>query len=101
MIFGENNNYHQNGKSYPQYDITIRKADITNFNDEKIRMVNNGFAYTFKEDRLATTGGSDIEHKNFVGQISTIMRLINNKDGDFFSCFDGINGNIINFTSLK
>ena len=42
FIFGENNNYHQVGNSYLQYDITVRKGDNTNFADgDVIRLVNN------------------------------------------------------------
>ena len=49
FIFGENNNYHQIGNAYLQFDITVRKADGTNFqvtndnaSNEVIRLVNNG-----------------------------------------------------------
>ena len=49
FIFGENNNYHQVGNSYLQYDITVRNGDDSNFVDaDVIRLVNNAFAYTFK-----------------------------------------------------
>ena len=46
IIFGENKNYHQLGKSYLQYAITIRKADNTKFNDEEINLINNALAFT-------------------------------------------------------
>ena len=49
---------------------------------------------------MATTGGSDLEHKNYVGQATTIMRLITSKDGDLLSCVDEINENV-DITSLK
>ena len=56
-----------------------------------IRLTNNGLAYVFKEPRLATTSGSALEHNEFVGQISTIMRVLSRKDGDLSSQFDNIN----------
>ena len=35
--------------------------------------------------------GSDIEINNFCGQVSTIMKVISNKDGDLLSLFDNFN----------
>ena len=68
----------------------------TNFHyDDPVRLVYNGFAFCFEEARLSTTIGSDIEHNNFSGQVSTIMRVISNKDGDLLSQFDNINENEI------
>ena len=49
----------------------------------------------FEEARLSTTIGSDIEHNKFCGQISTIMKVISNKDGDILSQFDNNNENYI------
>ena len=96
FIFGENNNYHQIGNSYLEFNITVRKNDDTNFHfDDPVRLVNNGFAFCFKEGRLSTTIGSDIEINKFCGQVSTIMRSISNKDGDLLSQFDNINENDI------
>ena len=92
FIFGENNNFHQTGKAYLEFDFTVRKTDTTNFhNDDPIRLVNNAFAFCFKEARLSTTIGSDIEHNTFCGQVSTIVKVISNKDGDLLSQFDNIN----------
>ena len=51
-------------------------------------MINNALSYCFKEARLSTTGASDLEQNKYVGQISTIMRLLTSKDSDLFSCFD-------------
>ena len=84
FIFGENNNYHQTGNAYLEFDITVRGEDDANFaNKSAIRLTTNAFAYVFKETRLSTTSGGDLEHKNIVvGQISTIMRAITSKDGD-------------------
>ena len=96
LIFGENNNYHQIGIGYLEFNITVRKNDDTNFHyDAPVRLVNNGFAYCFKEARLGTTIGSDIEINKLCGQVSNIMRVISNKDGDLLSQFDNINENDI------
>ena len=96
FIFGENNNYHQIGNAYLEFNIKVRKNDDTNFLfDDPVRLANNGFAYCFKEARLGTTIGSDIEINNICGQISTIMRVISNKDGDLLSQFGNINENDI------
>ena len=96
FFFGENNNYHQIGNGYLEFNITVRKNDDTNFHyDDPVRLVNNGFAFCFKEARLGTTIGSDIEINKFCGQVSTIMRVISNKDGDLLSQFDNINENDI------
>ena len=92
FIFGENNNYHQIVNACLEFNITVRKNDTTNFHkDDPVRLVNNGFAYCFKEARLTTSTGDDIEINKFYGQISTIMRAISNKDGDLLSQFDNIN----------
>ena len=106
FIFGENNNYHQVGNSYLEFDITVRREDNANFtNNSAIRLTNNAFAYCFKEARLSITSGSDLEHNKYCGQVSTIMRVLFSKDGDLLSQFDNINednGNAdFNSTSLK
>ena len=96
FIFGKNNNYHQLGNAYLEFNITVRKNDTTNFhNDDPIRLVNNAFAFCFKEARLSASLGSGIEINKFCGQVSTIMRAISNKDGDLLSQFDNINENDI------
>ena len=96
FISGENNNYHQIGDAYLEFNITVRKNDETNFHYEgPVRLVNNGFAFCFEEARLGTTIGSYIENNKFCGQISTIMRAISNKDGDLLSQFDNFNENDI------
>ena len=77
FIFGENKNYQQIGNAYLEFNITVRKNDTTNFHiDDHVSLVNNGFAYSFKEARLNTFIGGDIEINKFCGQISTIMRAI-------------------------
>ena len=96
FVFGENNNYHQIGNAYLEINIIVRKNDDTNFHhEEPVRLVNNGYAFCFKEARLGTTNSRDIEINKFCGQVSTIMRAISNKDGDLLSQFDNINENDI------
>ena len=64
--FGENNNYHQIGNASLEFNFTVRKNDTTSFhNDDPIRSVNNAFAFSFKEARLTTSIGSDIEINKF------------------------------------
>ena len=94
--FGENNNYHQIGNAYLEFDITVRKNDTTNFHeDDLIRLVNNAIPLWFKEARLSTTIGSDTEHIKFCGQGTTNMKVISNKVGDLLSQFDNFNENDI------
>ena len=93
FILGENNNYHQIGNSYLEFDITIKKVveipNNPNFNDtDQIRLINNAFAYCFTQATLSTTGGMDLEDIKNVGQVSTIKRLLTSKDGDLSSYFD-------------
>ena len=86
--FGENNTYYQIGNGYLEFDITVRKNDTTNFHrEDDIRLVNNGYAFCFNEARLSAAIGCNIEHKKFCGQVSTIMKLISNKDDDLLSQF--------------
>ena len=62
FIFGENNNYHQIGNGYLEFNITIRKNDTTRFHrEDPVRLVNNGYAFCFKEARLSTNIGSGID----------------------------------------
>ena len=95
FIFGENNNYHQIGNGYLDFNITVQKNDTKFHNEDLIRSVNYAFAFCFKEARLSTTIGSDIEHNKFCGQVSNIMKMISNKEGDLISQFDNINENDI------
>ena len=106
FIFGENNNFHQIGNAYLEYDTTVQNpAAVFDNNNSRIKLNNNGLAYAFQEAVLATTSGSNLEHNKFVGQISTIMRVLTCKDGDLLSQFDNINeGNTdddFDSTSLK
>ena len=96
FIFGENKNYHQIGNSYLEFNITVRKNDTTNFHvEDPIPLVNNKHAFCLKEARLSTNVGSDIEYNKFCGQVSTIMKVISNKDDDLLSQFGNINENDI------
>ena len=93
FIFGENNNYYQIGNAYLEFDITIRKIAAPPLNpipidDDPIRLINNAFAFCFTQATLSTTGGMDLEDVKYVGQFSTIMRLLTSKDSDLFSHFD-------------
>ena len=91
FIFGENNNYHQVGNAYLEYDITVQNPPAVFDNSSRVRLTNNGLAYVFQEAVLATTSGSNLEHNKLVGQTSTIMRVLSSKDGDLLSQFDNIN----------
>ena len=88
FIFGENNNYHQIGNAYLEFDITVRNTAGNFTNASVIRLVNNAFAFCFKEASITTTGGMDIEVNKYVGPVSTIMRMLTSKDGDLSSYFD-------------
>ena len=94
FTFCEKNNYHQIGNAYLEIDITVPKSDSTRFHyDDPIKLLYIAFAFCFKEARLTTTLGSDIEHNKFCGQVSTIVNVISNKDGDLLSQFGSINKN--------
>ena len=88
IIFGENNNYHQKGNAYLEYDITVQNPAAAFDDNSRIRLTNNGLAYVFREAVLATASGSNLEHNKFLGQISTVMRVLTSKDGDLLSQFD-------------
>ena len=90
-IFAENTNYHQVGKSYLEFDISVRDPTAGFNNNAEIRLVNNGFVFCFTEATITTTGCMEIEHVKFLGQVSTIMRTLTSKDGDLLSYFDNIN----------
>ena len=98
FMVSENNNYHQILNAYFQYDSTVLEVNGENFtvtNDDATnelnRLMKNGFADCFEEGGFPTTGVSDGEHNKSEWQISTIMRLITNKDWDLLSHFDKIN----------
>ena len=105
FIFGENHNYHQIGNAYLEYDITVEDPAAVYDKNSRIRLTNIGLAYAFQEAVLATTSGSNLEHSKFVGQVSTLMRVLTSKNGDLLSQFDKIiegNTNVdFDSTSLK
>ena len=90
FIFGENHNYHQTGNCCFQNDITVQNLAAVFDNSSRIRLTINELAYVFQEAILATTSGSNLEHDKFVGQTSTIIRVLTSKDGDFLSQLDNI-----------
>ena len=92
IIFGENNNFHQIGNPYFEFDITVRPQNAADafVNDSPIRLTNKGFAYVFQEARLSTST-IDLEHNKYVCQISTIIRVVSSRDGDLLSQFENIN----------
>ena len=100
FIIGENNNYHRVGNSHLGFDVTVRDPIAGFNNNADIRMVNDSFAFYFKEAALSTTGGMEIEQVKFLGQVATIMRSLRSKDGDLLSYFDSINNTDAN-TSLN
>ena len=91
FIFGEDNNYHQIGNSYLQFDVTVQDPTAGFNANAEIRLVNNAFAHCFKEGVIQTTGGMELKNIEFLGQVSTIMRCLTSKDGDFLSHFDKFN----------
>ena len=96
FIFGENNNHHRIGNAHLEFNITVRKNGGTNFQyDDPIRLVIIGFAFCFQEASLSTIIGNDFENNNIWGQVSTILKVFSNKDGDFLSQFVNISENDI------
>ena len=92
FVFSENGNYHQIGNSYLQYDLTVRKHDNTNFVDaDVIRLMYNAVADCFKEGRLSTMAGSDLEHE-YLGAVLTFMSMLTSKDDDLSGYFDKAEG---------
>ena len=50
FIFGENNNYHQIGNAYLEFNIKVPKNDDTNFYyDDPVLLVKNEFAFFSKK----------------------------------------------------
>ena len=96
FIFAENDNYHQIGNAYLEFDIRVRNTAGNFTNASAIRLVNNTFAYCFKGAIINTTGGVDIEVNKYVGPVSTIMRLLTSKDVDLSSFFDKNGEAVIN-----
>ena len=71
------------GNALLEFNITVGKNDTTNFHGEDpIRLVENGYAFCFKEARLSKTIRSDIEYSEFCPQVITFIKVISNKDDD-------------------
>ena len=51
-------------------------------------MINSSLAFTIHDTSFSTSVGTEIEQKNFVGPVSTIMRLITQRDWDLSTYFD-------------
>ena len=113
--FSENIIYRQIGNAYLQYYITVRKVALPPVNDgdppnpfdpdhnigDEVGLVEIFPFYTFKQARLATTGGTDIEENEYVVTVSTIMWVSPSEDRDQVSQFDKNIENEINLTSWK
>ena len=83
--------------------MTVRNHDNSIFADNDVRrLINNAFAYYFKEARLATMGGTDLKHSKYIGKISILLRTLTKKDGDLFSYFDSSGEKALdNYNTLK
>ena len=89
FYFGENHNFIQVGNGYLEFDLRVRLDNDNNFADGNlIRLVENAFAYTIHDARISSSTGVEIEQNKYVGPISTIMRLVTQKDGDLSTYFD-------------
>ena len=88
FIFGENNNNHQIGDAYLEFDITVRNTAGIFAVTSVTSLVNNAFAYCFKQATFATTSGMDLEDIKHVVQFSTNLLLLTSKGSDLSSCFD-------------
>ena len=93
-IFRKNNNFHQIGNAYLEFDIKVRDTAGAFTDANVLRLITNALGFCFKEARLAATGGSDVEHIKNVGQVNTIMQLLTSKDSDLSSCFDKSGENV-------
>ena len=91
FISGENNNNHQVGNSYLEFNISVRHPTAGFNNNAELRFVNIGVAFCFDQVTISTTGGMEIQRVNFLGQVSTIMTSSTSKDSDHLSYFNNIN----------
>ena len=94
FYFGENHNFIQVGNGYLEFDIRVRRANGNACDiglapaGDTIRLVINAFAYIIHDARISTSARVEIEQNKYVGPISTIMRLVTQKDGDLSTYFD-------------
>ena len=76
-----------------EFDRRIRKGDNTNLivaednTNELIRSTKNVFADTIHDAPISTAAGTEIDQIKLVVPISTIMRLITQRDGDLSPYF--------------
>ena len=80
--------------------MTVRDTAGAFTNASIIRLIKNALANCFKETRWSTTVVSDLEHNKYVGQVSTIMRVITSKDSDLSSYFDKSGESALNDNNL-
>ena len=94
FYFGENHNFVQVGNGYLEFNLKVRKAINAKFivaennTNELIRLVNNAFAYTIHDAKISTSARVETEQTKYVGPVSTIMRLVTQKDGELSTYFD-------------
>ena len=89
MYFGRNPSYIKIGKAYLDFEVEVKKVDGTNFTDtDVVRLVDNAFANGFWDRKMSTSSGSEAVQKKYVGPASTILRVMEDKDGDLSSFFD-------------
>ena len=62
---------------------TVRNPAASIDNTSEKRLIKNPCARCFKEVSLSTTGCMEIKHVKFLRQISTTMRSVTSKDGEF------------------
>ena len=53
-----------------------------------MRLVNIGLPYILQEGRISTSTRTQIEHNKSLGPVSTIMRVLTQKNGDLSSYFE-------------
>ena len=110
----KNHNLIQMGTEYLEFDIRNRKADnsisiVAGYNtNEVIKLVENAFAFTIHDAFLSTSAGVENDQNEDVGPISTIMRLVTQKDCDLAAYFDvivesenGINNSLLKQTLIN
>ena len=79
----------QEGNGYLELEIETKKVDRTFFtNVDDIRQFSNVLAYVFKDGRISTFSGRQVERNNFMGPICPVMRLLTHKDANLSSYFE-------------
>ena len=109
FYFGENHTFNQVGNGYLEFDMRVRRANGDAFAiglapvSDIIRLVNNAFANTIHDATISSSSGVEIEQNKYVAPLSTIKRLVTQKDSDLSTYFDLIDESEdgINKSSLK